>query len=143
MDPLPADAAPPRRPLATRVLLSTLKWGILVAALLGTAGITGYLFMKRTVRGGEVEVPALEGKSLSEAEASVKTAGLTVEKSGERSDPRVEAGRIVVQDPPGGARLKRNRKVRVILDRRKDESRNPPQIAHRLRTHGAVVIREP
>jgi hypothetical protein len=31
----------------------------------------------------------------------------------------------------------------VILDRRKDESRNPPQIAHRLRTHGAVIIRQP
>jgi hypothetical protein len=37
----------------------------------------------------------------------------------------------------------RDRKVRVILDRRKDGSRNPPQIAQRLRTHGAVVIPEP
>lgn len=36
----------------------------------------------------------------------------------------------------------RDTKVRVILDRRKDESRNSPQIAHRLRTHGAVVIRQ-
>jgi len=37
----------------------------------------------------------------------------------------------------------RDRKVRVILDRRKDDSRNPPQVAHRLRTHGAVIIRQP
>lgn len=37
----------------------------------------------------------------------------------------------------------RDDKVRVILDRRKDDSRNPPQIAHRLRTHGAVIIRQP
>ena len=36
----------------------------------------------------------------------------------------------------------RDRKVRVILDRRKDDSRNPPQIANRLRTHGAVIIRQ-
>ena len=36
----------------------------------------------------------------------------------------------------------RDRKVRVILDRRKDDSRNPPQLAHRLRTHGAVIIRQ-
>lgn len=36
----------------------------------------------------------------------------------------------------------RDTKVRVILDRRKDESRNSPQITHRLRTHGAVVIRQ-
>jgi hypothetical protein len=36
----------------------------------------------------------------------------------------------------------RDEKVRVILDRRKDDSRNSPQITHRLRTHGAVIIRQ-
>lgn len=33
-------------------------------------------------------------------------------------------------------------KVRVVLDRRKDDSRNSPQVTHRLRTHGAVIIRQ-
>lgn len=37
----------------------------------------------------------------------------------------------------------RDSKVRVILDRRKDDSRNSPQVTHRLRTHGAVIIRQP
>jgi len=37
----------------------------------------------------------------------------------------------------------RDTKVRVILDRRKDDSRNSPQVTHRLRTHGAVIIRQP
>ena len=36
----------------------------------------------------------------------------------------------------------RDQKVTVILDRRRDDSRNPPQVTHRLRTHGAVVIRQ-
>ena len=36
----------------------------------------------------------------------------------------------------------RDAKVRVILDRRKDDSRNSPQVTHRLRTHGAVIIRQ-
>lgn len=36
----------------------------------------------------------------------------------------------------------RDDKVRVILDRRKDESRNSAQVTHRLRTHGAVIIRQ-
>ena len=36
----------------------------------------------------------------------------------------------------------RDGKVRVILDRRKDDSRNSPEVAHRLRTHGAVIIRQ-
>jgi hypothetical protein len=35
----------------------------------------------------------------------------------------------------------RDTKVRVVLDRRKDDSRNSPQVTHRLRTHGAVIIR--
>ena len=33
-------------------------------------------------------------------------------------------------------------KVRVILDRRKDDSRNSPQLTQRLRTHGAAIIRQ-
>ena len=37
----------------------------------------------------------------------------------------------------------RDTKVRVILERRKDDSRNSPQVTHRLRTHGAVIIRQP
>ncbi|HEY7203319.1 MAG TPA: hypothetical protein VIA61_03450 [Methylomirabilota bacterium] len=36
----------------------------------------------------------------------------------------------------------RDNKVRVVLDRRKDDSRNSPQVTHRLRTHGAVIIRQ-
>jgi hypothetical protein len=36
----------------------------------------------------------------------------------------------------------RDTKVRVILDRRKDDSRNSPEVTHRLRTHGAVIIRQ-
>ena len=35
----------------------------------------------------------------------------------------------------------RDDKVRVLLDRRKDDSRNPPGMEDRLRTHGAAVIR--
>ena len=36
----------------------------------------------------------------------------------------------------------RDAKVRVILDRRKDDSRNAPHVTHRLRTHGAIIIRQ-
>jgi hypothetical protein len=37
----------------------------------------------------------------------------------------------------------RDARVQVIKDRRKDDSRNSPQVTHRLRTHGAVIIRQP
>ncbi len=35
----------------------------------------------------------------------------------------------------------RDRKVEVIIDRRKDYARNPPGMEDRLRTHGAAVIK--
>ena len=39
--------------------------------------------------------------------------------------------------------LQRDAKVQVTLDRRDNDSRNPPWVNERLRTHGAVVIRIP
>ncbi len=35
----------------------------------------------------------------------------------------------------------RDDKVQILMDRRKDYSRNPPGMEERLRTHGAAVIR--
>ncbi len=37
--------------------------------------------------------------------------------------------------------LRGDPKVQVTLDRRANDSRNPPWVNERLRTHGAVVIR--
>jgi hypothetical protein len=39
--------------------------------------------------------------------------------------------------------LRGDPKVQVTLDRRDNDSRNPPWVNERLRTHGAVVIRIP
>ncbi len=39
--------------------------------------------------------------------------------------------------------LRGDPKVQVTLDRRENDSRNPPWVNERLRTHGAVVIRIP
>ena len=39
--------------------------------------------------------------------------------------------------------LRRDPKVQVTLDRRDNDSRNPPWVNERLRTSGAVVIRIP
>jgi hypothetical protein len=35
----------------------------------------------------------------------------------------------------------RDDKVEIVLDRRRDYSRNPPGLEDRLRTHGAAVVR--
>ncbi|HEV8374825.1 MAG TPA: PASTA domain-containing protein [Candidatus Polarisedimenticolia bacterium] len=91
------------------------RWAALGLALIGAALLSGYLSMRKAVRGGEVSVPALANLTVSEAASRLKENGLILERSGERTDPLVPAGSIVSQDPAEGSRLKRNRKVRVLL----------------------------
>src|SRR5262245_27485204 len=93
-----------------RVLLFVARWAALGLALLATASLSGYLSMRKAVRGGEVTVPSLVDLTVSESELRLKRNGLVLEESGERTDPMVAAGKIVSQDPPEGSRLKRNRK---------------------------------
>jgi hypothetical protein len=37
----------------------------------------------------------------------------------------------------------RDEKVEILLDRRRDLSRNPPAVIDRLSTHGAALVRRP
>ena len=115
MEPVEPATGPPGRSVPLVLLLSVLRWGGLVLALLATAALSGYLSMRKAVQGGEVEVPALQGTTSQEAILTLKGLGLFLEKSGERSDAHFETGQILTQDPPGGSRLKRNRKVRVVV----------------------------
>jgi len=115
MEPVEPATGPSGRSLPRTLLLFVLRWGGLVLALFATAALSGYLSMRKAVRGGEVEVPALQGTTIQEATHALKGLGLFLEKSGERSDGHFEAGQILTQDPPGGSRLKRNRKVRVVV----------------------------
>jgi eukaryotic-like serine/threonine-protein kinase len=133
MDPTSKATPPPPKSLQKQVLLSTLRWGILLVVLVGTAALSGYLSMRKAVRGGEVAVPTLQGQTLSDADKVLKQAGLLLEKSGERSDPRTEAGKILAQDPPGGARLKRNRKVRVVVSLGAEVLQVPPLVGQPAR----------
>jgi serine/threonine-protein kinase len=91
------------------------KWSGLAVALLATAALSGYLSMRQAVRSEEVVVPPLEGTIVADATALLRSRDLILETIGERSDDRVPVGQILIQDPPAGARLKPNRRVKVIV----------------------------
>ena len=112
--PPSSDSLPAKSKLAGFLRLAG-RWTVLGVALLFTAALSGYLSMRKAVRGGEVTVPGLHGLTVSEAVERLQADGLVLENSGEKMDPVVPAGRIVSQDPPERSRLKRNRKVRVLL----------------------------
>ena len=94
------------------------RWSgiILMTAILGVAGIVSALTaMRFAIRGREVEVPPLSGKTADEAKEILSHSGLLLKVSSSRFSSEVLEGHILDQTPSSGTRLKVNRTVRVLL----------------------------
>ena len=88
----------------------------LLVAILAVAGIVSALTaMRFAIRGREVDVPMLAGKTKEEAEQIVRDRGLKLKVSSSRFSPEVPEGRVVAQIPPSGTRLKVDRTVKVLV----------------------------
>ena len=71
-----------------------------------------------TSKGPEtVAVPSLVGKTRPDAELALSQAGLQVGNVTDRSDDKVEAGRVLSQDPAAGVRTARTRGVDLVLSK--------------------------
>ncbi|HET7698937.1 MAG TPA: PASTA domain-containing protein [Vicinamibacterales bacterium] len=99
--------------------ISTRVWGagkrLLVA---GGLFLTYVLFfaaaMRLAIKARDVVVPALDGRTVTEATAILQSAGLNLKvEEARRPDPKVPAGQILSQDPQPGASTRRERSVKV------------------------------
>jgi eukaryotic-like serine/threonine-protein kinase len=104
-----------RKDQVRRQLLLAARIGVLGAILVAVAAISAYFTVRRSVSGGDVQVPDLAGLTIPEAETLLKGRGLLLEEAAQRNDEAVEAGRILVQDPPPGVDIKVRRKVKVVV----------------------------
>jgi eukaryotic-like serine/threonine-protein kinase len=66
-------------------------------------------------KGDFVSVPDLAGKTLAEAGAELTGKRLAVQESGTEFSDRFERGRIMLQDPPAGSRIRVNRNIKVVV----------------------------
>lgn len=94
------------------------RWSgiVLMVAILGVAGIVSALTaMRFAIRGREVEVPALVGKTPDQAKESLAHVGLELKQASTRFSSEVPEGHILEQIPSPGTRLKVNRTVKVFV----------------------------
>jgi serine/threonine-protein kinase len=97
----------------------TRVWGlgkvlILMAALGGTFLLFFGVSMRVALRAREVSVPTLVGRSLNEATQVVTDLGMGMRVDDtRRADEKVEAGRIMQQDPLPGVQARQQRSIRV------------------------------
>jgi serine/threonine-protein kinase len=99
--------------LTTRVF-SAGKLVLLAGALILTYVLFAAAAMRVALRAREVEVPALDGRTVNEASTVLAERGLTLKvEDNRRLDPKVPAGHILAQEPHSGLRLRRERSVKV------------------------------
>jgi serine/threonine-protein kinase len=97
-----------------RLASAAFKFVLIAIAFVAVLVASGYFTMRLALLGREVAVPDVTGMALSEAQESLSRKELFIETSAERHDDRVEKGRILAQDPPAGAEIKKFRKVKVV-----------------------------
>jgi beta-lactam-binding protein with PASTA domain len=96
-----------------RFAIALVKYGLLAAALVVTAGLSALTTMRVVLRTQEVVVPSLVGKPLPEAGALAARRRLVLRVEGRRNDPKLGRDLIVEQEPAAGSGIKRQRSVRV------------------------------
>jgi eukaryotic-like serine/threonine-protein kinase len=98
----------------TRRVLGAGKLLVLAGALAATFFLSAAIGMRLALQTREVQVPPLTGRTVNDATLLLADAGLHLRvEEGRRLDPHVPAGHIVMQEPVGGARTRRERSVRV------------------------------
>jgi beta-lactam-binding protein with PASTA domain len=99
--------------------LSTRVWGAGKRVLLGGAlALTYFVFaaaaMRLALKTRDVVVPPLNGKTVTEAAATLAPDGLNLKvEESRRVDASIPAGQIISQDPQPGVRTRRERSVKV------------------------------
>jgi len=102
-------------PLKTR-MWSAGKLVVVGGGLVATYIVFAAASMRVALRAREVQVPNFTGRTTNEATTIAAEVGLALRVDDtRRPDPKIEAGRIVAQEPVAGSTARRQRSVRVWI----------------------------
>ena len=101
--------------LRTRVW-SAGKIVVLISALVGTYVLFAAASMRVALRAREVTVPDFTNKTTNDATAAAGALGLTLRVDDlRRPDPKIDAGRVLAQEPAAGSVARRQRSIKIWL----------------------------
>src|SRR5437764_13111898 len=83
------------------------RWGLvwMISILMVAAVLSALTAMRFAIRGREVIVPPLVGKTQAEAQKELEDRGLLLKVSSKRFSADIAEGRVVDQIPPSGTHL--------------------------------------
>src|SRR5215467_7774494 len=93
------------------------SWGVvlMVSILIVAAILSALTAMRFAIRGREVVVPPLVGKTQAETQKLLEDRGLQLKVSSKRFSADIAEGHVVDQIPASGTHLKTNRSVKVLV----------------------------
>jgi len=115
-------------------LSSMVSMALMIAILIVAAIFSAMTAMRVAIRGSEVVVQDLTGKTEAEAKLMLEKSGLVMRVSQSRFIPGVPEGHIAEQNPPKGTSLKTGRSVKVLVSRGERKYPVPSLIGNSVRT---------
>jgi len=100
---------------------------LIAVALLSAAS---FFLLRAVVRGNEIEVPNVMGKSFVDAARIMDEHDLYIVIEGEKYSARLPVGHVLKQDPIPMHKVKRERVIKVFLSRGTEQGRIPRLIGH-------------
>jgi eukaryotic-like serine/threonine-protein kinase len=115
----------------------------LAGALVGTYLLFAAVSMRIALRTREVQVPDFTNHTVSETTAMALDRGLAIKvDDARRLDPKIEAGRVLTQDPLAGSIARQQRSVRVWLSAGARAANVPPLKGQSERTAQIQLAQE-
>ena len=108
------------------------------------AGITSaFLVFQKVFDVPTTTVPSIVGDELKVAQGKLYNAGLKIYISGEEPNERISQNKIISQDPAGGAKVKKNREIYVVVSKtNKVIALNIPDLRNKELKEATALIEE-
>lgn len=116
---------------------------VFIIFLVGAGALSAFLVFQNMFDVSDTVVPSVIGDELNIAQEKLYDAGLKIYVSGEEFDERISRNKIIAQDPVGGAEVKENREVYVMVSKgSKVMALTIPDLKNKELNEATVIIEE-
>ena len=90
---------------------------IIIISVVGAGSLSAFLLFQNVFDVSDTTVPSVVGNELKVAQEKLYQAGLKIYVSGEEFNEKISQNKIIFQDPVSGAKVKKNREVKVVVSK--------------------------
>lgn len=126
-----------------RFIFKTFLLPALIIFAVGAGAVCAFLVFQNMFDVSDTVVPSVIGDELNVAQEKLYNAGLKIYVSGEEFNEIISQNKIITQDPAGGAKVKKNREIYVVVSKEnKVIALNIPDLRNKELEEATALIEE-